>query len=280
MKKISYSRIENAVSLLVQKTAITLPPDVKKAIKKAFSSENRLGKETLKVIIDNAEIAKKKVIPLCQDTGLAVVFCEVGKDVAADFTIYEAVNSGIRKGTALGNLRRSVVDDPVSRENTGSNIPAVIHMKFTRRRGLKISVLLKGFGSENKSALCMFNPTASLEDIKDWAIGRIKSAGASACPPFFIGIGIGGTSDTALEIAKEALFEKMGERKKKKDWESALEDMILKDANKLGIGPLGFGGKFTVIDVKVKSAPTHIAGLPVGLNISCHSLRRGSVILR
>lgn len=279
MRTIQTKIITEAVAQLVCDAALKVRPDVLAALQTAQEGEKtKRAKETLGIIIENALLAKRDAIPICQDTGMAIVYCEIGRDVIIEGNIDEAINKGVAQGTKKGFLRRSIVGDPVERNNTGTNTPASIHYSWRNGSKIKISVLLKGFGCENKGQVVMLNPTAGVDDIRREVVRIIKEAGANACPPYVIGVGIGGTMDVACEIAKKALLAPIGKRNKK-SWCASLEISIINDANKLGIGPLGFGGTKTVLDVKVKDTPTHIAGLPVAVNVSCHALRSKSVLL-
>lgn len=279
MRKVDVKTIQDSVADMVRDAAIMLRPDVLASLKKAASREkDPRAQETLEIIIENASAAKKNKVPLCQDTGMTVVYCEIGRDLRLDCDIEKAITDGIKKGTRAGALRRSIVKDPLTRINTGSNTPVIIHYRFTTGERLKLSVLLKGFGCENKGQVVMFNPTASISQITAQIVRIVKEAGANACPPFIVGVGIGGTMDTACALAKEALLRKVGVRHRKKQY-AALERDLLKKINALNIGPLGLSGRTTALDVKIKEYPTHIAGLPVAVNISCHALRSKTIII-
>jgi fumarate hydratase subunit alpha len=280
MRTITAKHITDAVARAVHAAAIELRPDVLAALKKAYAREKEpRAKETVEIIIENAVLAKKNKVPICQDTGMSVVYCDIGRDVRLKCDIEKAITEGIKKGTRAGALRRSIVKDPLlERVNTGTNTPAIIHYRFRRGERLKVSILLKGFGCENKGQVVMLNPTASVSQITSHIVRIVKEAGANACPPFIVGVGIGGTMDTACALAKEALLQKVGARHKKKHY-SALETDLLKKINALNIGPLGLSGKTTALDVKIKEYPTHIAGLPVAVNISCHALRSKTIII-
>lgn len=279
MRTITEKQITTAVAKAVYDAALELRPDVLKALKASIRKESsKKAKETLKVIVKNAEMAKANKIPICQDTGMTVVYCEIGRDLRIKGNCEKAINAGVKQATKKGYLRRSVVSDPVLRENTGTNTPVLIHYSFCAGTKLKISVLLKGFGCENKGQVVMLNPTADVDMIEQEVVRIIKEAGSNACPPFVIGVGIGGTMDKAVSMAKEVLLEVLGKRNRV-TWAARLERSIIKKANASKIGALGLGGKTTVLDVKVKTFPTHIAGLPVAVNVSCHALRSKSVII-
>jgi fumarate hydratase subunit alpha len=220
----------------------------------------------LRAIIDNAAIASMKRLAICQDTGMPVVFLELGQDIRIEGNLRSAVNRGVDAGYRKGYLRNSVVIDPLARGKSGF-YPAVIHMDIVPGRNLKISVLPKGFGCENKTQLKMFDPTAKTGEIKKFIVDAVKNAGPDACPPYVVGVGIGGTADYAGLLAKKALLRRLGTSSSK------LQNDLLKEINKLNIGPMGLGGKRTALAVNIEMHPTHIAGLPVAVNISCHALR-------
>jgi len=265
--------IENISYELAFQANIVSRDDCMRMVKKAYKNEkNPFPKQALKVIVKNSAIAAKKKIPICQDTGLAVVFVEIPKRIKWNKGYDDKINRGVARAYKEGGLRASTVY-PFS--NKVSFNPEIIHLDFTNNNTFSITVFPKGFGSENKSKLRMFNPTVSKDQISDFILDAVKDAGPSACPPFFVGIGIGGTSDYALLLAKKALLERMDKPNADKSlrlWESKL----LNEINSLGIGPMGLGGKFTALSVRIKMYPTHIAGLPVGINISCHALRSAS----
>lgn len=237
------------------------------------------GKDILKLLLDNARIAKEEKIPICQDTGFTVVFIELGQDVYIDGgNLVEAVNEGVRKGYLEGYLRKSIVGDPLKRENTGDNTPCVIHTTVVPGDKLKITVAPKGGGSENMSALKMLKPADGLPGIKKFIVDTVKAAGPNPCPPLVIGVGIGGTMEKAAIMAKEALLRDVGTANPDKDL-AQLEKELLDDINKLGIGPQGLGGKVTALAVHIKTFAAHIASLPVAVNINCHASRHKSVTL-
>ncbi len=280
MKKISVDKIRRAVSALCIKANTELRRDVLLALKKALRNErNKRAKRILEDIIKNAGIAKKTGFPICQDTGMAVVYCEIGQGVSfTDGDLTDAINKGVRDGYRIGYGRKSVVEDPILRGNTGTNTPAVIHVKIVPGNKVRITVCPKGFGSENKSTIKMLNPTASVKDIKNFLIDTIKDCGADACPPLILGVGIGGTFEKAAELAKSALLIPLNKRNSKKHLEK-LEKELLDDINRLNIGPMGLGGRATALGVKILDFPTHIAGLPVAVCVSCHATRSAEKIL-
>jgi len=270
MKTIPAQEIKAVVADLCIQANQVLRVDVFVALKKAYLAEkNKRAKEILKAIIDNARIAEKEKLAICQDTGLPVVFLEIGKDVHIKGDVKAAVNKGIEDGYKRASLRNSIIRDPLARGTSGYS-PAVIHSDIVKGDKIKITVLPKGFGCENKSQLKMFKPTVALDEIKKFIIEAVKSAGPDACPPFVVGVGIGATADYASLLAKKALLRKL---KTKNSKFKTLEEDLLKQINKLNIGPMGLGGKATALAVNIETYPTHIAGLPVSVNISCHALR-------
>jgi fumarate hydratase subunit alpha len=261
---------------------LELRSDVLSALKVAHNKEtNTRAKKILREIIDNAGIAKKEKLAICQDTGLPVVFLEVGQNIQF---VGGDLNSAIQKGIELGykkaSLRNSIIKDPINRKGASRFSPGIIHIDFVKGSRLKLTVLPKGFGCENKSALKMFNPTAGIEEIKKFIIDAVKSAGPDACPPYVVGVGIGGTADYAGLLAKKALLRKITSYELRvTSYVSKLEQELLKKINRLNIGPMGLGGKNTSLAVNIETYPTHIAGLPVAVNISCHALRSATKTL-
>ncbi|MFH1691301.1 MAG: fumarate hydratase [Candidatus Omnitrophota bacterium] len=281
MIRISEKEIREAVAGLCIEANIHLRPDVLKALKKALPLEkNHMAKKILNELLENAAIAKDTRVALCQDTGMAVVFVEIGRDVdLGGCDIARAVNSGVEDGYKRGNLRDSIVSDPILRLKKSGFSPAVIHFDFTRKNGMKLTVLPKGFGCENKTALKMFNPTASAEEIEDFIFSVVKKTGPDACPPYVLGVGIGGTSDYACQLSKKALLRPIDQRNRLVHV-ARMEAAVLKKVNSLNIGPMGLGGKTTALAVNIDTYPTHIAGLPVAVNVSCHVLRSAAKVLR
>jgi fumarate hydratase subunit alpha len=242
-------------------------------MKEAADAEtSKKAKTIIYKILENHKIAKKGTYPLCQDTGIAVVFLEVGNETSTDGDIYKAINKGVEAGYAKGFLRKSMAD-PLTRENTGTNTPAIIHTKLIKGPHIKISIMTKGAGAENKSALKMLNPSDGIEGIKVFVMDTVRKAGASACPPFIIGVGIGGNMETCALLAKKALLRELDDFNKSDKNAAKLENELYKELNTLNIGPLGFGGNTTVLGVKIETKPCHIASLPVAVNIQCHSSR-------
>ena len=273
MREIDSSLISEVVARLCIDANYHLPPDMKKQI---ISSSKEESWETASIILDqiieNFNIADENLQPICQDTGLACVFLSIGQDVHIKGNLEEAVNEGVRKGYSQGYLRKSVVSDPLNRVNTGDNTPAMIYYDICPGDKIKITVAPKGFGSENMSQIKMLKPSDGIEGVKDFVIKVVEDAGPNPCPPIVVGVGIGGTFDKAAYLAKKALMRPVDQRNSE-DFYAELEEELLEKINALGIGPQGFGGKTTVLAVNIEKFPTHIAGLPVAVNINCHVTR-------
>ena len=280
MREIDVSKIKDAVAELCLKANFELRKDVLKALKGAIKKEsNGRAKNILKAVIENARIAKKKRIAICQDTALVSVYIELGSSVVlTGGGLVRAVNKGVEEAYKKGYLRKSVVSDPLMRKNTNTNTPCVIHIDIVEGDRVRTAVSIKGFGSENKNAIKMFRPTDTEKDIMKFILDSVKDAGPDACPPFVLGIGIGGTFDHAAYLSKKALLRHLETRNPKKHFR-ALEKDILKAINHLGIGPMGLGGKTTALGVNIEDFPTHIAGLPVAVSISCHATRSAEKVL-
>ena len=248
-----------------------LSPDMAEAMKCAEKNEEApLGKQILEQLQENLKIAGEDMIPICQDTGMAVVFLEIGQDVHLEGgALEDAVNEGVRQGYVEGYLRKSVVGDPLIRENTKDNTPAVLHTRIVDGDRVKIKVAPKGFGSENMSRVFMLKPAEGIEGVKDAVLTAVKDAGPNACPPMVVGVGIGGTFEKCALMAKEALTREVGSHSEI-EYVKELEEELLTKINNLGIGPGGFGGTTTALAVNINTYPTHIAGLPVAVNICCH----------
>jgi fumarate hydratase subunit alpha len=274
MREITVDRITELVSRLCREANFDLSADVYTSLQRALEAEESpVGAECLRGIIQNAEIARKERIPICQDTGMAVVFVEYGQEVivtGGDFNT--AIHEGVRQGYREGFLRKSVVGDPLLRVNTGDNTPAVIHTKIVAGDRLTFTVAPKGFGSENMSRLVMLTPAQGVDGVKQFVVESVKLAGANPCPPIVAGVGIGGTMELAAFMAKEALLRDIGTVNPDAAM-ADLEEELLTAINRLGIGPQGLGGRSTALAVHINSYPTHIAGLPVAVNISCHVTR-------
>lgn len=287
MRFIEFAKIVKTVESLCIAANYELPEDVLNALEKAAQEESNLrAANVLRQLIENAHIALEERIPLCQDTGLAVVFVEHGTEVAIkpgrgknEITLFDAINAGVRAGYEKGYLRKSVVTEPLcNRVNTGTNTPAIIHCKIAPGNKLKLTVMAKGGGCENKSQFRMFRPTAERSEVIDWIVNVVKQAGADACPPFIVGVGIGGDFELSCLLSKQALLRDLGHRNNDKYY-AQLETDLLLQINSLGIGPLGLGGDTTALAVSVVTAPCHIASLPVAVNIECHSHRHKTAII-
>ena len=271
MREISVSRIEEAVCRMVQQINYAYPPQIETDMKRMAEEETHpIARSTLQFLLDNAHIAKEEHIPICQDTGMSVVFLEVGQDV--HFTggnVENAVNEGVRRGYVEGYLRKSVVGDPIIRENTKDNTPAVVYYEIVPGDQVKITVAPKGFGSENMSRIFMLKPADGIDGVRQAILTAVKDAGPNACPPMVVGVGIGGTFEKCALLAKKALTRNAGERSSI-PYVADLEQEMLEKINKLGIGPGGLGGSTTALAVNINTYATHIAGLPVAVNICCH----------
>ncbi len=279
-RKIHTDEIKKAIEELILNVNFTAPPEIKNIFLKMRKEETLpLASETLGILIENIEIAEKDNIPLCQDCGSVIIFLEIGQelDITGDY-LYDAVNSAVAEAYDKFYLRKSIVADPLRRKNTGTNTPSIIHTDIVPGNGLVIDLMLKGGGSENMSVLKMFRPTDSVEKIIEFVEDTVISAGPNPCPPLFLGIGIGGTADTAMLNAKKALL-KNPEEHNPDPFYHDLEIKILERINNSGVGPLGLGGKNSAAGVYIKEAPAHIASLPVALNLNCHSFRKGRKIL-
>lgn len=280
MREISASLITEAVERLCIDACLHLPSDVKRAIEQSRKAEDgEIAKSILDNIIENYNIADKECVPICQDTGMACVFLEIGQDVhISGGPLYEAVNEGVRRGYESGYLRKSVVADPVRRGNTGDNTPAMIYTDIVDGERVKITVMPKGFGSENMGKIKMLKPSDGIEGIKKFIIDTVEEAGPNPCPPIVVGVGIGGTFDKVALLAKKALMRPLDKRNPD-PYYASLEEELLTKINELGIGPQGFGGRTTALSVNIETLPTHIAGMPCAVNINCHVTRHKSEII-
>ena len=274
MREIHISKIIDTVKELCIEANYYLSNDVKRALCNAKENETwPLAENILEQIILNSDIAKNENMPICQDTGMACIFIDIGQDVhIVGGLLDDAINEGVRRGYEEGFLRKSVVKDPINRINTKDNTPAIIYYNMVAGDKIKITVAPKGFGSENMSRIKMLKPSDGLQGVKDFIIETVKLAGPNPCPPIVIGVGIGGTFDKAAYLAKKALIRPLDKRNEDKFY-SDLEEELLANINKLGIGPQGFGGKTTALGLNIETYPTHIAGLPVAVNINCHATR-------
>ena len=279
MREISAEQITQVVKRLCIEANCHLPADMKKCIEESHDLEKwPQAKEILERIIENYNVADEKDQPICQDTGVACVFLKIGQDVHIDGDITAAVNEGVRQGYTEGYLRKSVVRDPLDRVNTGDNTPAMLYFDIVPGQNLEITVAPKGFGSENMSAIKMLRPSDGLQGVKDFVLKVVEEAGPNPCPPIVVGVGIGGTFDKAAFLAKKALMRSVDVRNEKPFY-AQLEKELLDEINALGIGPQGFGGRTTALAVNIEEYPTHIAGLPVAVNINCHVTRHKTEVL-
>lgn len=279
MREISAQAVTEAVSRLCISANRNLPEDMKACIRNCAAVENwPQAKEILGRIVENFEIAAENQVPICQDTGMACIFLKVGQEVHISGNLEDAVNEGVRRGYREGYLRKSVVRDPLDRVNTGDNTPAVIHYEIVPGDRLEITVAPKGFGSENMSTLKMLKPSDGVEGVVDFVVQTVREAGPNPCPPIVVGVGIGGTFEKAAYLAKKALLRNV-DAVNENPYYAALEQKLLERINALGIGPQGFGGSTTALGVNIETYPTHIAGLPVAVNINCHVTRHESEVL-
>ncbi len=280
MRIVNTDLITEAVAKMCQDANFYLSEDMKDAFNKSMDrEESELGKKIFSQLEENLQIAGEDKIPICQDTGMAVVFVEIGQEVSLEgANITDAINEGVRKGYIEGYLRKSVVSDPIKRENTKDNTPAVIHYDIVPGDKVKITVAPKGFGSENMSRVFMLKPADGIEGVKEAILTAVKDAGPNACPPMVVGVGIGGTFEKSALMAKKALARNLNDRPDI-EWVRSLEDEMLDEINSLGIGPGGLGGKITALAVNINTYATHIAGLPVAVNICCHVNRHVTEII-
>lgn len=271
MRNVHVSEITRNIKEMCIEANHFLSEDMSAAMKNVVQTEESpLGKQILNQLQENLQIAGEDMIPICQDTGMAVVFLEIGQDVHLEGgSVEDAVNEGVRQGYVEGYLRKSVVKDPIIRENTKDNTPAVIHYSIAPGEKVRIKVAPKGFGSENMSRVFMLKPADGIEGVKNAVLTAVKDAGPNACPPLVVGVGVGGTFEKCALMAKEALTREVGTHSEI-EWVKDLEEEILQKINNLGIGPGGLGGTTTALAVNVNTYPTHIAGLPVAINICCH----------
>lgn len=280
MREVNVQLIEDAVAELFQQANRVLPQDLANRIAEAKCAEcASLAQSIMGDIYENLAAAEKMHVPICQDTGMAVLFCDLGQDVhlvGGDFE--QAVNRGVRRAYKGGYLRCSVVADPLRRKNTGDNTPAVIHLRLVPGDKITLNAAPKGFGSENMSRLQMFTPSATQEEIEDYIVDCVRKAGSNPCPPMVLGVGIGGDFESCALLAKKALCRPVSVQNADPFY-AEMETRLLDKVNALGIGPQGFGGKTTALSVAVETAPTHIAGLPVALNVGCHVTRHAGMII-
>lgn len=280
MREIDVKTVENVIRDMCIKSNLRLPDDLAGCIACAAKAETEdLPQGIMKGMIENLDAAEKLNIPICQDTGMAVVFADIGQDIHFTGGNFEdAVNLGVSRGYIEGNLRCSVVKDPLRRINTGNNTPAVIHIRITSGESVVLTVAPKGFGSENMSRIKMFNPSSAKEDIIEFILQTVRESGSNACPPLVLGIGIGGDFEYCALLAKKALCRPVSQKNRDRYYRDMEEEILLR-VNSLNIGPQGFGGKTTALSAAIEISPTHIAGLPVAVNIGCHVTRHISVTI-
>ena len=279
MREIKAAAITQAVAALCIQANSRLPADVESALAAARAAEPwPLAKHTLGLLEKNLEMANACDLPICQDTGMAVVFAELGQEAHIDGDFEAAVNEGVRRGYGEGYLRKSIVGDPLRRVNTGDNTPAALHLRLVPGDKLRLTVAPKGFGSENMSRLAMLRPADGVAGVERFVLETVRLAGSNPCPPMVLGVGIGGSFDGVALLAKQALLRPLDEPNPD-EYYAALEKKLLAEVNSLGIGPQGFGGRTTALGLAIETAPTHVAGLPVAVNVSCHATRRASAEL-
>ena len=280
MKEIHFNDIADKIAQMCIDAACNLDEDILSALDRSIEIEKSLlGLEVLKQLKENAKIAKDEGLPVCQDTGMSLFFVELGEDVRIKGGLLnDAINEGVRQGYKKGYLRKSIVNDPLTRRNTQDNTPAIIHTELVAGDNLKINFKIVGAGCENMSKIKMLKPTEGREGIKSFVIDTVKEGGINACPPLIVGIGLGGNFEMCAILAKKSLMRPIGQPNKKMEIAS-LEEDILKDINKLGIGPAGFGGKVTALAVHIEMYPCHIASLPVAVNLNCHASRKKALVL-
>lgn len=280
MREINVKLIEDSIAKMCIDANHYLDEDLKNCMAQHLAEETSLvGRQMLESIQENIAIAEEGIFPLCQDTGMACCFLEIGQDVhLVGGNLEDAINEGVRRGYGEGYLRKSIVRDPLDRVNTGDNTPAYIHYEIVPGDKVTITVAPKGFGSENMSKIKMFPPAAGEQGVKDFVVEVAEMAGANPCPPIVLGVGIGGTFDKAALMAKKALLKPL-DKPNESEYYDAMEKELLERINALGIGPQGFGGKTTALAVNIITAPTHIAGLPVAVNVNCHVSRHKTVVL-
>ena len=279
MREIKAAAITQAVAALCIQANSRLPADVEAALAAARAAEPwPLAKHTLGLLEKNLEMANACDLPICQDTGMAVVFAELGQEAHIDGDFEAAVNEGVRRGYGEGYLRKSMVADPLRRGNTGDNTPAALHLRLVPGDKLRLTVAPKGFGSENMSRLAMLRPADGVEGVERFVLETVRLAGSNPCPPMVLGVGLGGSFDGVALLAKQALLRPL-DTPNPDGYYAALEKKLLAGVNALGIGPQGFGGRTTALGLAIEAAPTHVAGLPVAVNVSCHATRRASAEL-
>ncbi|MBE3583441.1 MAG: fumarate hydratase [Limnochordaceae bacterium] len=280
MRELDVARVTEAVAELCQRANTLLPADVTRALRQAErAEESAVGREILGQILENASLAAQQRVPMCQDTGMAVVWVEVGQEVhLVGGSLEEAVNAGVRQGYVQGYLRKSVVADPFGRQNTGDNTPAIVHFRLVPGDQVRITVQPKGAGAENMSRLEMLTPADGVEGVLRFVVETVDRAGPNACPPLVVGVGVGGTMEKAALLAKQALLRPVGQHHPSPEM-ARLEQTLLERINRLGVGPQGLGGRVTALAVHLEVYPTHIACLPVAVNLQCHADRHAATVL-
>ncbi|MBN1468787.1 MAG: fumarate hydratase [Fusobacteriaceae bacterium] len=279
MRNFDVKIVSEEIEKLCMNANFYIPKDVMNSLVDSLEKEESpVAKDILSQIIENDKLAQENSVPMCQDTGLTVVFLEIGRDIHLNGDIYEAINTGVKNGYEKGYLRKSIVQDPFNRVNTKDNTPAIIHTKIVDGDKIKIVVAPKGGGSENMSTVKMMKPSDGVEGVKKFVLDFIDNAGGNPCPPIVVGIGIGGNLEKSALLAKEALLREINDINPIEFYKD-LEEELLEKINKLGIGPMGLGGRTTCLSVKIKAHPCHIAQLPVAININCHAARHKEVIL-
>ncbi len=279
MREINAQQITQAIEKICAQANINLPCDIEEAMTLAQKSETwPLAKHALDILCSNIDAAKKAQLPVCQDTGMACVYVKLGQDVHIKGDFETAVNNGIRNGYTKGYLRKCVVEDPIKIIITNDNTPCIINVSLVGGDNIEITLMPKGFGSENMSKIAMLKPSQGAQGVKDFVIQTVEQAGSNPCPPIVVGVGIGGTFDKVAALAKQALLRPISSHNNN-EYYANMEKELLHSINTLGIGPQGFGGKTTALGVNIETFPTHIASLPVAVNISCHVTRRASIII-
>lgn len=279
MRVVPAEKITEAIREISMTANYDLPDDVLEALQNGREiEESPVGCEILDQILENAEIAAQNRVPICQDTGFAAIFIELGNEVFIEGDLNEAVDEGVRQGYEEGYLRKSIVSDPLRRTNTGDNTPAALTVEFVPGENVTVTIAPKGGGSENMSMARLFAPAAGREGIVDFVVNRVAESGSNPCPPVVVGVGIGGTFDLCARLAKKALMRKLGQRHPDSFY-AEMEEEIFERVNNLGIGPMGLGGRVTTLDVHIETYPCHIASLPVAVNMQCHAARHKTVTI-
>ncbi len=279
MRKINLSLVTKSVAEMCANANFHIPKDVMEKLEASINEEvSPVAKDVLNQILENDKLASTTKVPMCQDTGLTVIFMEIGKDVEYEGDIYEAIQEGVRIGYSDNFLRKSIVKDPFHRVNTGDNTPAIIHTKIVSGDKIKLILAPKGGGSENMSTVVMLKPADGIEGVKKFVLNFVENAGGNPCPPIVVGIGIGGNLEKSALLAKEALLRHIDDKNPDETY-AKLEEELLEEINKLGIGPMGLGGRTTALSVKIAVHPCHIAQLPLAININCHAARHKEVII-